>query len=86
MLTKHFRTAPSKWFPIDIFNQEVNPLIVIDPTGLSTYYNKSIDKKIALENYNEWQILLFVWQGKMKTDVFEMTKDIIDMILESIPF
>jgi len=81
MLDKNFKKVQWNTFPTDVFNAPVNPLIVIDKDWLSTYHKYRDEKKIALEEYKEWQLMLFVWQWKMSSDVFEVTKEVINNLL-----
>jgi len=89
-MDKIFRSIPDKWFTLEVFNNPVNPLIIVSRDAFTTYYNKADDKQNALRATVEEDLVLFVWQWKWRSDVFEMTrKDIANLLLpetEDIPF
>lgn len=79
MIERNFRHMPEAGFPAGIFEAPVNPLILVSKSGTSNFYQAEHDKKNVLAmfcNHEEVQqdsMLLFVWQGKMRSDVFEIT-------------
>jgi flagellar biosynthesis GTPase FlhF len=67
----------------EVFALATNPVVLINTAGLSTYATHIKDKLEILNNFEEeTQIILFAWQGKFKTDMFELTKEQIDLIIK----
>lgn len=77
---RNFDNTPVKVIK-EAFNSKLNPLIVIEEKWISTYHNKLEDKIEVISNYYEWQVLLFAWGWKYRTDVFEVTYEDIQKIL-----
>ena len=78
------RKVPSAGFPFGVFEDPRNPLILVEE-GHSVSYAKIIDdKRGLLLQYKEavHAQLLFVWQGKASSDVFELTSEDVDKILQ----
>lgn len=79
MQTKKFRSVPTDGFPAGVFEAPTNPMIVVS-TLESTYHNTIESKNIYLDvlknNPNAFEqgqlMILFVWQGKFRSDVFEI--------------
>ena len=77
------RKVPSAGFPFGVFEDPRNPLILVEE-GHSVSYAKIInDKRGLLLQYKEavHAQLLFVWQGKASSDVFEITEENLDKLL-----
>ena len=69
---KNFRHIPEN-LSRDIFGAPTNPLIVLTPDGASTYFQSADMKKNIFPFINrKTNIVLRVWPGKMRTDVFEI--------------
>ena len=70
---------PEAGFPAGVFEAPVNPLILVSKSGTSNFYQTDFDKKNVLDMFAHSEeaqadcMLLFVWQGKMRSDVFEIT-------------
>lgn len=90
MLDRNFRSVPTAGFPEGVFADPRNPLILIDKNSLSNYANKIEDKQLLLQDVTDLLttpddfILLFVWQGKFKSDVFEIKTSQIEGILNTL--
>lgn len=69
---RNFRHIPDN-LSRDIFGLPTHPLIVLTPDGASTYF-KSADTKRNIFPFINWKtnIVLWVWPGKIRTDVFEI--------------
>jgi len=65
-----------------IFEAETNPIIVIDIiTNEHEYYNVLNEKIEAIWNSDWTNRMLFVWEWKDKTDVFELrSEDILNIL------
>jgi hypothetical protein len=75
---------PEGGFPDGVFVAPVNPLIMINSDGTSTYTTVEYEKRLALKEYQaepEGKMALIVWQGKYKSDVFEIRPEDIPVIL-----
>jgi|SaaInlStandDraft_7_1057024.scaffolds.fasta_scaffold12997_3 hypothetical protein len=81
---RHFNISDDdKWNELlkTVFSADTNPMIRIREWAETEYYNKVQDKLDALSlQYIEDQYL-FVWEGKKKTDVFELREEDITRIL-----
>jgi|GEM_PF-6880494 hypothetical protein len=69
---RNFRHIPDN-LSRAIFGALTNPLIVLTPDGASTYFQEA-DTKRNIFPYINWKtnLVLRVWSGKMRTDVFEI--------------
>jgi hypothetical protein len=53
------------------FDAPTNPLILINvDTQVITQAQSLAEKKLALRNKRDSDVMLYVWQGKTRTDVF----------------
>ncbi len=59
----------------------VNTLIVIRAEWESTYYKKAQEKLEALQWAQPDDLVLFSWQGKFATDIFQLMPEDIERIL-----
>lgn len=91
MQDRNFRSVPTAGFPEGVFADPRNPLILVDKFTLSQYANKVEDKKILLQDLvnnglttPDDFILLFTWQGKFKSDVFEIKTSQVEQILNTL--
>ena len=87
MITKNFRSIPTDGFPEGVFKDPRNPIIFINDNLVTTFANKLQDKIDLLSQYdpiNTSHTILFVWQGKFKSDVFELPPSYIDKLLNLI--
>lgn len=91
MQDRNFRSVPTAGFPEGVFEDPRNPLILVDKFTLSQYANKVEDKKILLQDLvnnglttPDDFILLFTWQGKFKSDVFEIKTSQVEQILNTL--
>ena len=66
----------------EAFIKGTNPLISIDcVTWYASYTTSHPEKLNILKDRRDWQLLLFTWWGKWKSDVFELTEDDITILL-----
>lgn len=86
MQDRNFRSVPTVGFPEGVFEDPRNPLTLINTEGMSFYANSVEQKREILQQYSDFiykdeddllpnLMLLFAWQGKFKTDMFEVKKD-----------
>lgn len=85
MQDRNFRSVPTAGFPEGVFEDPRNPLVLVDQNGLSMYAKKLDEKTNLLNSYEsmnpeggdepEGLMLLFTWQGKFASDVFEIKKE-----------
>ena len=66
---------------MQVFEAETNPMITISPWRLIQYFNTMEDKIEELLNVELERMVLFVWEGKKKTDVFELQNEDIERII-----
>lgn len=85
------RKVPSTGFPYGVFEDPRNPLVMIYHHTGEVLYSKIIDDKRGMllefkeapfkdspQNYK----LIFIWQGKASSDVFEITQEHLDKLLD----
>ena len=59
----------------DIRKMTLSPLILIKPDGRSTFASGRGEKDELVEAFNEdTDLMLFVWAGKWRSDVFRLYK------------
>lgn len=88
MIERKFRHMSEEGFPMGVFESSVNPLILVSKSGTSNFYQSEVDKRNVLDmflnNGEDIQndcMILFVWTGKWRSDVFEITKEAANSIL-----
>lgn len=84
MPTKNFRNIKGK-FPEGVFEDPRNPLVKLDNQSELSVYAKDISDKMELlvhykENPDTCR-LIFTWQGKVSSDVFELTSEDVEILL-----
>lgn len=67
----------------DVFAAETNPIIIFLWESNDFFYENTMEKKleILLSADIDLNPLMFVWEGKKKTDVFELTAEDVLRIL-----
>ena len=63
------------------FNSKTSPLIKIDVDRNLSYHNTKTEKLDVLKKREKTDKFIISWSGKWSTDVFEVTEEDIDMVL-----
>lgn len=76
-----FRKLPSKAMPaLNMRADNTCPLIIIKATGECLYANQPADKDEIVKGFDgSKDILLYAWLGQKKSDVFQVTKENLDV-------
>ncbi|MES2180757.1 MAG: hypothetical protein V4493_01490 [Pseudomonadota bacterium] len=72
---KNFRTLEIGLPGWDIREVNTCPMILIKACGETSYANDRGTKDHLVSKFEDGDLLLFVWVGQWKTDVFSLSKD-----------
>lgn len=89
MQDRNFRSVPTAGFPEGVFTDPRNPLVLVNQFGTSMYAKKIEEKTNLLNTYEAEAdksilMLLFTWQGKFASDVFEVKEEQAIAILDKL--
>ena len=83
---RHFNISDDdKWNELlkTVFSADTNPMIWYLWESRDLYFHNSLEEKLEdLRHADVWlNTYIFVWEGKKKTDVFELTEEDVTRIL-----